>query len=240
MRGARRPPRGREAGRARRSARRTPSSAPWRTPSSPRCGRRPSTARTRRCRPPRGRPPARPPAGPPVRRRRSRPLARARGRRGRRRPDTRSRRARCPRCPAPPAARAAAGCAPSVRTSACSRPPAPTTRTRAVIIKRGDEVVDRDRDERLVAGRAARAELHRHARDRLLVRRLDDVHEVVLAEHRPLRLDGHAQLLDLLVDLADPRWVALQRLHALRGEGGEHHECRHRVVPPWWVLLIGI
>ena len=89
----------------------SPSSAPWHRPSSPRCERRPSTVRRRRCRPPRGRPPARPPAGPPVRRRRSRPLARARGRPDRRQPDTRSRRGRCPRCPAPPAARAAAGCA---------------------------------------------------------------------------------------------------------------------------------
>ena len=92
----------------------------------------------------------------------------------------------------------------SARTIACSRPPPPTTRT-VVTSERGDEVVDRDRGERLVVGGAARAELERDARHRLLVGRLDDVHEVEVAERRPLRLDRGAELLDLLVDLADAR-----------------------------------
>src|SRR3954454_24164233 len=82
----------------------------------------------------------------------------------------------------------------SDRASACSRPPEPTTRTR-VTSERSDEVFDRDRGERLVAGGAARPELHRDARHRRLVGRLDDVHEVVLPERRPLRLDGGAQRL---------------------------------------------
>jgi hypothetical protein len=57
--------------------------------------------------------------------------------------------------------------------------------------------------QRLVVRRAARAELERDARHRLLVGRLDDVDEVEVPERRPLRLDRRAELLDLLVDLAD-------------------------------------
>src|ERR1044072_3707650 len=110
------------------------------------------------------------------------------------------------------------------RTTPCSRPPPPTTRTRGVTARRGgrdrgsqrgDEVVDRDRGKRLVVRGAARAELERDARHRLLVRRLDDVHEVEVAEHGPLRLDRGAELLDLLVDLADAGRVVLDGLHAL-------------------------
>src|SRR4029450_11916712 len=67
----------------------------------------------------------------------------------------------------------------------------------------------------------------RDARDGLLVRRLDDVHEVVAAEHRPLGRHGHPELLDFLVHLADPLRVALEGLHALRREGAEHHERGH-------------
>src|SRR3954468_18185043 len=117
----------------------------------------------------------------------------------------------------------------SARTIACSRPPAPTTRifTAAVRSERGDEVVDRDRRQRLVAARAARPELEAHARHRRLVRRLDDGDEVVLAEDRPLRLDDGAQLLDLGVDLANALRVVLDRLDALGGEGGEHDVRRH-------------
>ena len=48
-----------------------------------------------------------------------------------------------------------------------------------------DELVDRDRGQRLVVRRAARAELQRHLCHRLLVGRLDDVHEVEPAERRP-------------------------------------------------------
>src|SRR5215210_2925614 len=113
----------------------------------------------------------------------------------------------------------------SERTSACSRPPPPTTRTRTSESR--DEVVDGDGDERLVARRAPRAELEGDARHRGLVGRLDDVHEVVLAERRPLGLDRGPELLDLLVHLLDARRVVLDRLHALRGQGAEHHERRH-------------
>src|ERR1044071_1479147 len=83
----------------------------------------------------------------------------------------------------------------SARTMACSRPPPPTTRTRGVTARRGgrdrgsqrgEEVVDRDRGKRLVVRGAARAELERDARHRLLVGRLDDVYAVVSAERRQL------------------------------------------------------
>src|SRR5438270_1828358 len=102
---------------------------------------------------------------------------------------------------------------------ACSRAPPPTTRTRSTDIRsdldRADEVVDRDRGERLVLGRAPRAELERNAGDRLLVRCLHDIDEVEMAECRPLSLDRRAELLDLAVDLLDARRVVLDRLDAL-------------------------
>src|SRR5262249_55081773 len=43
---------------------------------------------------------------------------------------------------------------------------------------------------------------------------------------------GRAELLDLLVDLADALRVVLDGLHALGGEGGEHYVGRHREAPP--------
>src|SRR3954454_747851 len=131
--------------------------------------------------------------------------------------------------PGLPGAHSSSGCCggrPSARTIACSRPPDPTTRTRGKL-ERGDEVVDRDRRKRLVAPGAARAELQRDAGDRRLVGGLDHVHEVEAAQHRPLRLDGGTQLLDLLVDLPDALRVVLDRLHALGGEGREHDVGGH-------------
>src|SRR5437764_4898739 len=112
----------------------------------------------------------------------------------------------------------------NARTIACSRPPPPTTRTRFTGLpsERGDELVDRDRGQRLVASRPPRPELERDAGHGLLVGRLDDVHEVVLAEHRPLGLDAGPQLLHLAVDLVDPRRIVLQRLDALGRERREH------------------
>src|SRR5690349_2658104 len=83
------------------------------------------------------------------------------------------------------------------------------------LLQRRDEVLDGDRHERLVARGAARAELQRDARDRALVGRLDDRDEVHVAEGRPLRLDGGAELLDLAVDLLDALRVVLDRLDAL-------------------------
>src|SRR6185312_11973407 len=115
------------------------------------------------------------------------------------------------------------------RTIACSRPPAPTTRTRIPSSsERRDEVVDWDGDERLVARRPARAELQRHARHRALVGRLDDADEVELPERRPLRLHARSELLDLLVDLTDPLRVVLDRLDALGSERRQHEVGRHR------------
>src|SRR3954452_4504381 len=113
--------------------------------------------------------------------------------------------------PGLPGAHSSSGCCGerlSARTIACSRPPEPTTRTRGNLEGR-DEVVDWDGHERLVLARPARAELQRDARDRRLVRRLDDIDEVEAAQRGPLRLDRRAQLLDLLVDLANPLRVVL-------------------------------
>src|SRR4051794_15787336 len=120
----------------------------------------------------------------------------------------------------------------NARTSACSRPPEPTTRT-FFNSERRDELVDRDRRQRLVAPGPAAAQLHRDARDRLLVRRLDHVDEVEPAQRRPLRRDLRPQLLDLAVDLADPRRVVLDRLDSLRGEGGEQDVGRHARIVRW-------
>src|SRR3954447_3287070 len=62
----------------------------------------------------------------------------------------------------------------SALTSACSRPPEPTT-TPCLKPERGDKLVDGDRQRRLVATGSAPPELHRHPHDGLLVRCLDDV-----------------------------------------------------------------
>src|SRR2546421_5666544 len=130
--------------------------------------------------------------------------------------------------PALPGAAISSGCCGlrmSARTSACSRPPPPTTKILiGTKLERCDELVDRDRGQRLVARRAARAELHRDSRHRLLVGRLHHVHEVVPAEGGPLCLDARSERLDLLVDLADPRGVVLHGLDALSRERREHHE----------------
>src|SRR4051812_31345758 len=129
----------------------------------------------------------------------------------------------------------------SARTIACSRPPPPMTRTlmresakrfsttnpRSDSSKRGDEVVDRDRHQGLVVAGAARAELEADAGHGLLVRRLDDVHEVEAAQRGPLRLHLGAELLDLAVDLADALGVVLDGLDALRRERREHDVGRH-------------
>src|SRR5829696_5309058 len=124
----------------------------------------------------------------------------------------------------------------SARTIACSRPPPPTTTTLIAARKvpdpvlasqRGDEVVDRDRAQRLVVRGPAGAELERDARHGLLVRRLDDRDEVEVPERGPLGLDRRAELLDLLVDLADAGRVVLDGLDALGRERGEHDVRRH-------------
>src|ERR1700742_495894 len=95
----------------------------------------------------------------------------------------------------------------SAWTIACSRAPAPRTRTvsltSAPSSDEADEVVDGDGGGGLITPGPPRAELQRDPRDRLLVGRLDDVDEVKLAERRPLGLDRGPELLDLAVDLAD-------------------------------------
>src|SRR5579872_3134419 len=78
---------------------------------------------------------------------------------------------------------------------ACSRAPWPTTRTRGPGSDGANEVVDRDRDQRLVLRRAAGAELERDPGHGPLVRGLDHVDEIELAERGPLHLHGRAELL---------------------------------------------
>src|SRR4051794_7811396 len=157
--------------------------------------------------------------------------------------------------PAFPGAARISGCCGlrrSARTSACSRPPLPTTRTRfgVSLLEGRDEVVHRDRGEGLVATGPPRPELERDAGDGLLVRSLQHVDEVVLAERCPLRRDGGAELLDLLVDLADAGGVVLQGRDPLWREGREQDVGRHGRYPstagklravrddellrPWW------
>src|SRR4051794_2048880 len=120
----------------------------------------------------------------------------------------------------------------SARTSACSRPPEPTTRT-FFKSERGDEVVDGDRRQRLVAPGAAAAELERHAGDRLLVRGLEHVDEVEAAERGPLRHHLRTELLHLAVDLADACRVVLERLDALGREGRQQDVGRHAAIVRW-------
>src|SRR2546426_2358391 len=66
-------------------------------------------------------------------------------------------------------------------------------------LQRSDELLDRDCGERLVAPRAARAQLERDACHRPLVRGFDNRDEVDMTEGRPLGLYGRSKLLDLLV-----------------------------------------
>ncbi len=93
----------------------------------------------------------------------------------------------------------------SARTIACSRPPPPTTRTFKPAPPRARrQLVGRHRRQRLAGHRPARAELDRDLGHRLLVGRLDDRDEVVLAQRRVLRQHLRPDLFDLFVDLGDP------------------------------------
>ena len=84
-----------------------------------------------------------------------------------------------------------------------------------------------DQRERLELRAAARAERDRHLRDRQVVGRLDDVHEVVLAERGPLVEHLRAHLLDVAVDLGEPRRVRVQGLDALLRQRRQHQVGRH-------------
>src|SRR3954471_14780470 len=160
-------------------------------------------------------------------------------------PGSASSRCASARMPALPGAHHSSGCwgeRARARIRACSRPPAPTTRTfigpkgrrrAGSISERRDEGVDRERRERLVVRRAARAELERDARHRLLVGRLDDIDEVEVPQRRPLGLHGRSELLDLVVDLADTRGVVADGLHTLWRERRQHDPSRHSASLKW-------
>ena len=90
---------------------------------------------------------------------------------------------------------------------------------------RRDELVDRERGQRLDPRRAAGAEGDRDLRDRRRVGRLDDVDEVELAERRPLVQHLRAELLDVAVHLPQPVRVRLQRLRRPAGRGAREG-CR--------------
>ena len=94
-------------------------------------------------------------------------------------------------------------------------------------LERREQLVDRHERQRLELHASPRAELDRQVRHRQLVGRLDDVHEVVHAERGPLVEHLRPELLDVAVDLAEPRGVRVQRLRPLLGEGREHQIGRH-------------
>ncbi len=77
------------------------------------------------------------------------------------------------------------------------------------------------------------ASRQRRAGDGLDVGRLDDVHEVELAQRRPLVQDLDAELLDVAIDLKQPLRVGLQGLHALLGQRREKDVGRHCASLPW-------
>ena len=64
-----------------------------------------------------------------------------------------------------------------------------------------EELVDRERGQRLQLGAPAGAERHRDAGDRRRVGRLDHVDEIERPERRPLVHDPRAELLDVAIDL---------------------------------------
>src|SRR6266850_6162271 len=94
-----------------------------------------------------------------------------------------------------------------------------------------DEGFDRDRRQRLDLDRAARAQRDGEARDRLVVLRFDDVHEVVAAERRVLGDHAGAECFDVLVDFFDPARIRLERLDPGCGDLREENVRRHRVPP---------
>src|SRR5437588_8395358 len=95
------------------------------------------------------------------------------------------------------------------------------------LLERAEEVFDLERRQRLDLRRAPRPQRDRDLRDGRDVRCLDDVDEVELAERRPLVQDAAAELLDVLVHLAKPLRVRLERRDALLRERREQDEQRH-------------
>ena len=104
---------------------------------------------------------------------------------------------------------------------------APRRRGDRNLAQRREQLVDRQRGQRLDLGRAAGRERDRDARDRGCVRRLDDVDEVELAERGPLVQDLRAELLDVTIDLAQPVGIRLQV--ASPAATASRGECRS----PW-------
>src|SRR5687768_13719950 len=85
----------------------------------------------------------------------------------------------------------------------------PSDSPKALVDDVADELVDRNRRQREALQRAAGPERDRHTGHRLLVRRLEDVAEVVGPEQRVLLEDLDAHGLDLVVDGLDPLRVVL-------------------------------
>src|SRR5262249_62250074 len=75
-------------------------------------------------------------------------------------------------------------------------------------------------------------ELDGYARDRRVVRRLDDGDEVVRAQDRVLRDDARAHALRVGVDLADSAWPPAEDLAPRLGQRAQHGVGRHDGPPP--------
>src|SRR3954451_10746369 len=97
-----------------------------------------------------------------------------------------------------PSTRASRDSAPSGTASAMTIS-SRRTATWCLALDRLQELVDRQRRQRLDLRRPSGAEGDGHTGDRRSVRRLDDVDEVELAERRPLVEHLAAELLDVLV-----------------------------------------
>ena len=92
-----------------------------------------------------------------------------------------------------------------------------------------DKFLDRYRGECGELDRSARSELERHAHDRLVVRRFDDIAEIVVAEKGKLLLDLDTHSFDLTVHFQDTVGFFLDVFPSLFRKGAQNYIGRHSV-----------
>ena len=97
----------------------------------------------------------------------------------------------------------------------------------AGLLHGGEQLVDGDQRQRLELCAPPRPEGDRDLGDGQVVGRLDDVHEVVLAEGGPLVEHLRPHLLDVAVDLTQSTGIRVQRLHSLFRQRRQHQVDRH-------------
>src|SRR3954462_1042085 len=115
----------------------------------------------------------------------------------------------------------------SCGTSGRCNPRRAARQPRVVLLERPEELFDLERRQGRDLRRAPCRERNRDLGDRGDVGRLDHVHEVELAERRPLVEDPAAELLDVVVHLAEALRIRLEGLDPLLRQRREEDEDRH-------------